>query len=49
MEFLKLLEIGPLTHEDMHFMLWFYGAIGGYIIGRLHAAFILLRKYPARS
>lgn len=49
MEFLKLFEMGTLTHDDMHFMLWVYGAIGGYIVGRLHAAFILLRKHSARS
>jgi hypothetical protein len=38
MEWLKVFELGQLTTGQAFFLMWFFGAIGGYCAGRLHAA-----------
>lgn len=49
MDWLKAFELGPLTQTDLYYMLWFWGAVAGYCIGRGHAAFIILRKLQTRK
>lgn len=44
MDWLKLFELGNLTQTDLYFLLWFWGAVGGYCIGRGHAALIMFKK-----
>ena len=49
MEFLEYLKLGtPLTTGQAFFLMWFFGAVGGYCFGRAHAAFITLGKLSDR-
>ena len=44
MEFLKYLELGPMTTGTAFFLMWFFGAVGGYCFGRAHAAWISINR-----
>lgn len=49
MDFLEYLKLGtPLTTGQAFFLMWFFGAVGGYCFGRAHAAFITLGKLSDR-
>ena len=41
MEWLKL---GPLSQNDVFFLIWFFGVVGGYCFGRAHAAWLALDR-----
>lgn len=46
MEWLKVFELGrPFTTGEAFFTMWFIGFIGGYCVGRAHAAWITLRRF----
>ena len=48
MEFLEYLKLGPLTTGQAFFLMWFFGAVGGYCFGRAHAAYISLGSLSDR-
>jgi len=48
MEFLDYFKLGPLTQNDFYFLLWVFGAVGGYCFGRAHAAYITLGRLSDR-
>lgn len=45
MDWLTAFELGPLTQNDVFFLVWFFGAVGGYCFGRAHAAWINIRNF----
>lgn len=44
MEFLDYFKLGPLTQNDLYFLIWLFGAVGGYCFGRAHAAWISINN-----
>lgn len=32
------LLLGELSESELYFLIWFFGAVGGYCVGRIHAA-----------
>ena len=49
MDFLEYLKLGtPLTTGQAFFLMWFFGAVGGYCFGRAHAAWISLGSLSDR-
>ena len=44
MEWLEFFKIGQLSTGEYAFLMWFFGAVGGYCFGRLHAVWIQMGK-----
>ena len=45
MDWLEYLKLGsPLTTGEAFFLMWFFGAVGGYCAGRAHAAWINIKN-----
>lgn len=45
MEWLQYFKVGELSLANYAFIIWFIGLVGGYCVGRAHAAWIILRKH----
>jgi hypothetical protein len=41
---MEWLHLGPISTGGTVFLIWFFGAIGGYCIGRAHAAWLHIDK-----
>ena len=44
MEWLEYFKLGPLTQGQAFFLIWVWGAVGGYCFGRAHAVWIQFGK-----